>query len=295
MAQPNPFEQPAPQAPAQQPAAPAPAQQPNPYAQPAAPAPQAQQPSPFAPAVPQQPQYAPPAPQAYAPPQQPQYAPPAQPQYAPPAPQGPYGQTAYGQAPAAQQAAPAQVPAGPPPVLHASALNAAPPPPPSGEGRGAKFAHMYGRLCMFLPQAIARRPRNPQYITAEQRQRGDLEQDQLTATVVVLDDGQGGNAPIMFGGDPAAFPPIPDTESAALPYVRKGMWITQSKVIEQLKPHLPSPANGNVPGMVVGRLRKAGPQRNDPWFIEPANGPELERAGQYLALVQAGTFPHPLG
>lgn len=280
--------------------------QPNPFAQPAPQAPAEQQPqaaSPFAPAVPQQP-----APQAYAPPaQQPNpYAQPA-PQQAPPAPYGgnpyaqaPAGQPVYvgGQAPAyapQQQAAPAAVPAGPPPALNPGSLNAAPPPPPSGEGRGPKFPHMYGRLCLFLPQAITRRPRNPQYITAEQRQRGDVEQDQLTATVVILDDGNGGNAPVMFGGDPSAFPPVPDTESGALPYVRKSMWVTQSKVIEQLKPHLPQAASGNVPGMVVGRLRKAGPQRNDPWFIEPANGAELERAGQYLALVQAGTFPHPLG
>lgn len=288
MAQPNPFAQPAPQQ--------APAEQP-----------QAQQPAanPFPQNVPQQqpPAAAPVAPQGnpYAQPQQPAAAPYGQSQgYAPhPAPTGPYGQQPTGQAfyggQPQQQAAPAAVPAGPPPVLNAGALNAAPPPPPSGEGRGPKFPHMYGRLCLFLPLSITRRPKNPQYITAEDRQRGNVEQDQLTATVVILDDGQGGNAPVVFGGDPSAFPPVPDTESGPLPYVRKGMWITQSKVIEQLRPHLPQAATGNVPGMVVGRLLKAGPQRNDPWFIQPANGPELERAGQYLALVQAGTFPHPLG
>jgi hypothetical protein len=281
----NPFEQHAAQQPAQQ------AQQPaasNPFAQPAAA----------------------PAPQAYAPQQQPAQVPAGNPfgagVSAQPAPQGnPYTQppaTSYGvgaypqqqpaYAPPAQQQAPAQIPSGPPPALNVGDLRGAGAPPPVGDGRGAKMADMYGRLVLVFPLAIARRPRNPQYITAEQRARGDLEQDQLTATVVVLDDGNGGMQPIAFGGAPYELPPRPHTESSPLPYVRKAMWITQSRVIGQLRDSLPQP--GGAPGMVIGRVVKAGPQRNDPWFLQGATEADLRLGGQYLELVQQGVYPHPL-
>jgi hypothetical protein len=272
----NPFAAPAPQQPAEQQA---PAG--NPYAAPAAPP--AQPPAggnPFAPSVPQQP-VAPPAQAPGNPYAQQGYAPPAQPAGYPPA------AAPQQYAPQAQQA-PA---AAPPPPL--GQVNNAPPPPPSGERGGAKFAHMYGRLVLLFPMSISERPKSPQYITQEDRAAGRLTQPTLTATVVVLDDGQGGNAPIRFGGDPAAFPPVPDTETAPLPYVRKAMWISQSKVIEQCRPFIPA-SPGVAPGMVCGRLLKAGPRQNDPWYIEAADAAGLERANQYLALVQAGTFPHPL-
>jgi hypothetical protein len=285
----NPFEQHAAQQPVQQ------AQQPaagNPFAQPAAaPVPQAyapqQQPAqvpagnPFGAGVPAQP-----APQG-----NPYTQPPAQP------PATSYGVGAYPQqqpayAPPVQQQAPAQIPSGPPPALNVGDLRGAGAPPPVGDGRGAKMADMYGRLVLVFPLAIARRPRNPQYITAEQRARGDLEQDQLTATVVVLDDGNGGMQPIAFGGAPYELPPRPHTESSPLPYVRKAMWITQSRVIGQLRDSLPQP--GGAPGMVIGRVVKAGPQRNDPWFLQGATEADLRLGGQYLELVQQGVYPHPL-
>lgn len=291
MTSPNPFAQAV--APAE-PAQPAPAQQQapaaNPYAQQAAPAPQQQAPNPFGQGVPQQ---APAAPQAYAPaPAAPQSYP--QPQYGQLQQQG--AQMAYAPpAPAPQAYAPQQqaAPTAPPPALDPSMLRGAPA-PVVGEGRGAKLAHMYGRLVLVFPLSIARKPRNPQFITPEQRQRGDLEQEQVTATFVVLDDGQGGMQPIRFGGDPSAFPPIADTESAPLPYVRKGLWVTQSRVISQLRDFLPNVATGQPGGMVCGRMVKTGPQRNDPWYITAATEQELGLAGQYMQLVAAGQFPHPL-
>jgi len=167
------------------------------------------------------------------------------------------------------------------------------PAPIVGEGRGAKLPHMYGRLVLVFPLSITRKPRNPQFITPEQRQRGDLEQEQVTATFVVLDDGQGGMQPIRFGGDPSAFPPVPDTESAPLPYVRKGLWVTQSRVISQLRDFLPA-GPGHPAGMVCGRMVKTGPARNDPWYITTATDAELALAGQYMQLVAAGQYPHPL-
>jgi hypothetical protein len=313
MSQPNPFAQavaPAEQAPAPQ-QAPQAAPAANPYAQQqAAPAAPAAAPSnPFGAGVPQQ---APAAPQAYAPaptqqaPANP-YAAPGTGAYGPPpgtthmqhvamqqqapaayAPQQyPQGQQAY--APVQQQAAPAV----PPPALDPSMLRGAPA-PIVGEGRGAKLAHMYGRLVLTFPLSITTKPRNPQFITQEQRARGDLNQEQITATFVVLDDGQGGMQPIRFGGDPSAFPPVPDNESAPLPYVRKGLWVTQSRVISQLRDFLPDPASGRPGGMVCGRMVKTGPARNDPWYITTANEQELALAGQYMQLVASGTYPHPL-
>jgi len=192
-------------------------------------------------------------------------------------------------APVAQPAAAAAPPA--PPALNAAGLASAPAPLPSG-GKGAKLADMYGRLVLIFPLGITRRPRNPQFITAEQRQRGDLEQDQLTATVVVLDDGQGGMQPIAYGGAPYDLPPRAHTDSAPLPYARKAMWITQSKLIEQVRPFLPQP--GGAPGMVCGRVVKAGPQRNDPWYLQGATPEELGLAEVYLNLVTQGTYEHPL-
>jgi hypothetical protein len=286
MSQPNPFAQavaPAEQAPAPQ-QAPQAAPAANPYAQQqAAPAAPAAAPSnPFGAGVPQQ---APAAPQAYAPQQQ--YAAPAPPQYGGnPYPNTPQWNSAL---PAQQQAAPAV----PPPALDPSMLRGAPA-PIVGEGRGPKLAHMYGRLVLVFPLSITTKPRNPQFITQEQRQRGDLNQEQITATFVILDDGQGGMQPIRFGGDPSAFPPVPDNESAPLPHVRKGLWVTQSRVISQLRDFLPDPASGRPGGMVCGRMVKTGPARNDPWYITTANDAELSLAGQYMQLVAGGTYPHPL-
>lgn len=292
MTQANPFAQAQPAAAPQQPEQPATG---NPFAQQqAAPATsygtgpvaqtvpqQPQQGNPFAPAVQQQ------APaQAYAP-QQTQQAP----QYGVQAGGAPAPQWLAQQAPVQQQAA--QVPTGPPPALNASGLVGAPPPPPAGDGRGAKLPDMYGRLVLVFPHSITRRPRNPQYITAEQRAAGNLEQDQVTATVVVLDDGQGGMQPIAFGGAPYELPPRPHTESSPLPYVRKAMWITQSRLIGQLRDFLPS-APGGQGGMVCGRVVKAGPQRNDPWYLQGATAQELGLAEVYLQLVANGTYPHPL-
>lgn len=275
---------------------------PNPFAQnvPAQTAPQQQTQqgsNPFAqqqaaPAAPQQ------APQAYAPPTQ--YVPEQQ---APPAAGNPFAQ---GAAPATQQAyAPQQTYSAPAPAAvqtHAAppALGtaSAPPPPVSGGGKGAKLADMYGRLVVIFPMALQRVPKNAKFITDADRQSGNLEQDRMTATLVVLDGGAVGNmTPLAWGGNPHALGGQPHTESSPLPYVRKGMWLNQSQLIGQCSPYLPGRERGGpngAPGAVVGRLVKTGPQLNDPWFITTPTDDELNLANQYLQLVSAGQFPHPL-
>lgn len=262
----NPFEQNVPQQ--QMQAAP------NPFS---APAPQQQAaPNPFGQAVPQQ------APQAYAPAPQQQYPagyPAAQPQqYAP--------QTTAPQAyaPAPQQAAP--------PMINPAALQAAAPPPPAGDGKGAKLVNMYGRLVIMFPLSFEVRAKNEKYITPQDRAAGTVTQEQITATVVVLDDGRGGMAPVTWGGDPSRNEP--DTDSAPMPYVRKAMWIGQSRIITQLKPHLPA-TPGAASGLVIGRLRRAGNESNSPWYLtSDVTEAEIALGRAYLDLVAQGRYPHPL-
>jgi hypothetical protein len=264
----NPF---APQVPAEQPAqqqAPAAA---NPFAAPAS-APPAQQPQQqYAPAPAQQ--QTPATPNPFAGPTAGAYSPAVAPQHAP------------APAPVRQQA-----PAGPPPALGQAVAAGA---PIAGGGKGASLADMYGRLVMFFPLKLETVQRNPQFITDEQRRTGNVTQERLTATVVVLDDGQGGMQPIAWGGKPYALPATPHTNSDPLPYLRQGMWINQTQIIGQLSGALPQ-GPGAAPGIVVGRVTKRGPAQNDPWYLITATEQEVALANQYLQLVASGTYPHPL-
>lgn len=287
MSQPNPFAAATPQQQAEQPVQAPPA---NPYAQ-AAPvqayAPPAAAPSPFGPAVPQQ-QASPPAPAA-----QPQYGAPQQqvqqwagtPQYAPQAPAQ--------QAPPAQQwQAPAAPAAGPPPSF-GPATSA--PAPVVGGGAGPDLPAMYSRLVIMFPLAIERVPRNPKYITPEQRAKGNVEEDRMTATVIVLDNGPGtppGQGVLSWGGNPHAMGGSPHTNHDPLPYVRKGMWISQTRLVSQGRGLIP--AGGSPATPMVGRLARTGPENNAPWYLVGATPAELAIADQYLQAVAAGHLPHPL-
>lgn len=262
--------------------APAPEQAPNnPFAQQqAAPAAVAAPagPNPFAAGVPTQAAAAPVAPAAPNPFAQ---------QAAAPAPTANFASNPYAQAPA-----PA-APAAGAPMLDPNALSAAPPPVIS-DGKGPKLPDMYSRLCLFFPQQLETVPRNPRYITEAQRVAGNVTQQRLTATVVILDSGPGTppGGTIAWGGAPHQIGGAPHTNNDPLPYVRAGMWINQSRLISQLQPFLP---NGSAPGgMVVGRLAKAGPENNDPWYLIAATEPEIALAQTYLRLVGAGQYRHPL-
>jgi hypothetical protein len=199
--------------------------------------------------------------------------------------------TTYAQQQAPQQ--PAQQ-AGPPAQF--GPATAPPPPSPSG-GKGAKLPDMYGRLVIIFPHSVQTVPRNASFVTDEQRARGDVNQQRMTATIVVLDDGNGGMTPLAFGGNPHALGGRPHDQSAPLPYVRKGMWINQTKVIEQVSEYLPGRAAGgpnNSPGAAVGRLVKVGPQQNDAWYLTTPTEAEVGLANTYLNLVVQGQYPHPL-
>lgn len=243
--------------------------QPNPFAAPAA-----------EPAVPQQPV------NPFGPP------PAAAPVAAPAAPAAPAWLAQPTVTEQASYAAPVATAPYTPPALNVGGLSAAAPPPASG-GKGADLPAMYGRLVLVLPTHVETVPRNQQFITAEDRANGNVTQERLTATVVVLDDGQGGQSPIAWGGKPHALPPTPHTDSDPLPYVRKAMWINQSKLISQLRAYLPV-SRGGEQGMAVGRVVKTGPAHNDPWYLTTATDQELSVAKYYLEAVGRGQFPHPL-
>lgn len=197
------------------------------------------------------------------------------------------------QAPAAQvqqQYAPVAGPSGPPPAL-GPVSNA--PAPVVGDGKGATLPDMYGRLVVMFPFKLERVMRRPEHITAEQRAAGNTEQDRMTVTVVVLDDGQGGFSPIAYGGKPYALGGTPHTDSAPLPYLRRGMWINQTRLISQLTASLPAP--GGWPSPVCGRIVKTGPESNAPWYLAAATEADLNLVNTYMGLVASGQYPHPLG
>lgn len=266
MAQPNPFMPRDPNA--QQQPAPAPQQQPAPQQYgPPAPQPQyappapAQQPQAYAPA-PQQ--YAPPAPapQAYAPPQQ----------YAPaPAPQA-YAPTAQGWP---QGAAPAAAGGGA--LVARPGQFVTPPPPSSGGGARPRLLDMYGRLLLVLPEHIARGVAS----RFANRDGSPQTQDKLTATVVVLDGG-----PLAFGGEPEKGPAGKGqhTQQVDVPYVVKGLWINQSKLIEQLEEALAMRLRGE-PGLALGRLWKVGNAQNDPWVLAAPTAEDAALYDHYVSQV----------
>jgi len=193
--------------------------------------------------------------------------------------------------PSAPNGAVAPTPAGPPPALNIAGLSSVGAPPPSGSGKGPSFVEMFGRLLLIFPLQVDTVPKNPKFI----QPGGSTTQDRMTATIVILDDGAGGMSPIQYGGNPMAMPPgsQPHTDSAPLPYVRKAMWISQSQVVAQLRDALPS-TPGGTPGMKLGRIMKAGPAHNDPWFLQAPTEADLTAGRQYLEAVQAGAVPHPL-
>jgi hypothetical protein len=231
--------------------------------------------------------------QAYAP-QQPQaYVPPTQSPYSNPygvAPGAQNSPAVYG-GPQQQPQAYTPMPQGAPPALDPSMINAAPPPPPSADGKGAKLENMYGRLVLFFPHSRESKPKNPGFITDQDRASGNLMQDQVTATIVVIDDGRGGYSPVQWGGDLTRNQPHTDT--AQLPYIRRGMWISQTKLIAQLTPFLPQ-GPGAAPGLVIGRPVKSGPERNSPWYLQAPTEADTAAARNYLDLVRTGQVPHPL-
>jgi hypothetical protein len=211
------------------------------------------QPNPFMPTAPQQPQgnpyqQQPVAPAAPANPyQQPQ-------QYAPAAP----AQQQYQQP--QQQAAPA----GNGLVARPGAYSTPPPPSEGGSANMPKVADLQGRLLIIMPERL------------ESGVTGKFGiQDRMTCTVVVLDGG-----PLSWGG----MQPGQQRMTEQVPYVVKGLWISQAKLREQLAEPLAMRLRGE-PGLALGRLWKTGTGGNDPYVLAQPSPQDAAMYDQYVSQV----------
>lgn len=221
-----------------------------------APAPQQQPAQGGNPFMPQQPQQAP------APVQQPQYT--QQPQQ--------YPATTYGTGPVAQTIP--QQPSNPNLVARPGGYSTPPPPSASNGGGQPKVGDLQGRLLLILPESIAHGVAS----RFMDRQTGQPQlQDRLTATVIVLDGG-----PLQWTPSKNGQPGQPRAEQ--VPYVIKGMWINQSKLIEQLQEALGIRQQGG-PGLALGRLWKAGTGQSDPYLLAPPSPQDGAVYDQYVSAV----------
>ena len=218
------------------------------------------------------PAYAPPAP-----------APAGNPYAQPPAPVGnPYAQPAAAPAPQYQGWPQNSAPAPTNLVAQPGKFNNPPPPSASGGGARPRLLDMYGRLLIILPEHI-QRGLPSRFMNNGQPQL----QDKLTATVIVLDSGDPNNGPkLAFGGEPEKGPAGkgPHTQFVDVPYVVKGLWINQSKLIEQLEESLAQRLRGE-PGLALGRLWKVGSAQNDPWVLAPAQPADVALYDRYVSQV----------
>lgn len=194
--------------------------------------------------------------------QQPQYTQqPAQNPYAPhPAPTGPYGQTAPAAPPAANNL-----------VAQPGQFSTPPPPSASGSGNMPKIGDLQGRLLIIMPESLQRGLLS----RFTNRDGSPQAQDRLTATVVVLDGG-----PLQWGGTQ----PGSARQNADVPYVIKGLWIQQTKLIEQLNEPLQIRLGGG-PGLALGRLWKTGTEQNAPYVLATPNDQDVQAYNAYVSQV----------
>lgn len=157
-----------------------------------------------------------------------------------------------------------------------------PAPPSAGGGARPRLLDMYGRLLLVLPEHIQRNV--PSRFVNNQGQ--PQTQDKLTATIVVLDGGT-----LSFGGEPEKGPAGKGahTMSVDTPHVVKGLWINQSKLIEQLEEALAMRLRGE-PGLALGRLWKVGTAQNDPWVLAAPTAEDVAIYDAYVSQVNPFTL-----
>lgn len=219
------------------------------------------------PFLPQQPQQ--PAQQPQQNPYQQQPAAPANP-YAP-APAAPQQYTQqpaqqYAAQPAAQQYA---APAANVPVAQPGQFLAPPPPSATGSGNIPKIGDLQGRLLIVMPETVVRG------VASKFQGQGGQQQfmDRMTCTIIVLDGG-----PLSWGGTT----PGSQRQTVNTPHVVKGIWVQQTKLVEQLEEALRVRQSGG-PGLALGRLWKTGPSNNDPYVLAAPQPQEIEQYNAYVS------------
>lgn len=141
-----------------------------------------------------------------------------------------------------------------------------PPPSASGSSNQPRISDLQGRLLIILPETIQRGL--PSKFMGPNGQPQTI--DRMTCTVIVLD------GPIVWG-QPG------QQQQAQAPMVIKGLWIQQTKLIEQLNEALTLRQQGDPRGLALGRLWKAGTAANDPYMLAAAQAHEVAVYDQYVA------------
>jgi hypothetical protein len=128
---------------------------------------------------------------------------------------------------------------------------------------------LQGRLLIVMPEKVDRQVPG-KYDPA----------DRMTCTVVVLDGG-----PLQWGGTSPTSP----RRNENVPYVIKGLWIRQTKLVEQLEEALRVRLAGG-PGLALGRLWKTGAGQNDPYVLAAPNEQDAALYAQYVSSVNPFTL-----
>lgn len=141
-------------------------------------------------------------------------------------------------------------------------------PPAEGGSGGPRIKDLQGRLLLVLPEKTEMKT-HEKYGTSET----------VIATVIVLDGG-----PLYWGG---ATPQQP-RQQGDVPYVIKGLWIQQTKIIGQIREALNTRMAGG-PGLVLGRLWKAGNEHNAPYILADPTDQDVQYYNAYVSQVNPFT------
>jgi hypothetical protein len=192
-----------------------------------------------------------------------------------PAPQGnPFGAPQHQQQYAPQHFTQPQ-PAGPAPMVAQPGAFATPPPPNLSE-QGAKVSRpkltdLTSRLVIIVPRIMERDrlSRFPDEETGLPKR-----ETRLTADVIVLDGGV-----LVWGGQTPSEPRRQENP----PYAIKGMWLNQRNLIEQCEPAHAAYVRGDAAnGLALGRLWKAGTERNSPYVLQTPDANDVQIFNAYV-------------
>lgn len=147
--------------------------------------------------------------------------------------------------------------------------------------KGPRLREMYGRLLVIIPKGVEK-------VNRRQQDGSTVQQDRMTADVVVLDGG-----PMAYGGTPEKPPFNPHDKTAAIPHREVNMYVSAVGIISQCETALAKRRAGQ-PGMTIGRLgvgqAQQGSDRNPPWLLLPATPEDKALAARYVQALAQDLF-----